>query len=136
LNLLVRNAACYEADEQLMEAHVSIKRYESSSVYSKVTEANGFVFTAGVIPTDLSKDIEGQTAEVLSEIDRLLALAATDKSKVVQASVWLNDMRHRDGMNKAWSAWLGGGNAPARACVEAKVIDPRMLVEISVVAVK
>ena len=115
---------------------MSIKRYESSAVYSKVTEANGFVFTAGIIPTDLSKDIEGQTAEVLAEIDRLLALAATDKSKVVQASVWLNDMRHRDGMNKAWTAWLGGGNAPARACVEAKVIDPRMLVEIAVTAVK
>ena len=115
---------------------MSIKRHESSAVYSKVTEANGFVFTAGIIPTDLSKDIEGQTAEVLAEIDRLLGVAGTDKSKVVQASVWLHDMRHRDGMNKAWGAWLGGANAPARACVEAKVIDPRMLVEISVVAVK
>jgi enamine deaminase RidA (YjgF/YER057c/UK114 family) len=119
-----------------MEAHVPVTRYESSAVYSKVTEANGFVFTAGVIPTDLSRDVEGQTTEVLAEIDRLLGLAGTDKSKVVQATVWLNDIRHRDGMNKAWSAWLGGKNAPARACVEAKVIDPRMLVEISVVAVK
>jgi enamine deaminase RidA (YjgF/YER057c/UK114 family) len=120
----------------LWEAHVSITRHESSAVYSKVTEANGFVFTAGVIPTDLSRDVEGQTAEVLAEIDRLLALAGSDKSKVVQATVWLNDIRHRDGMNKAWGAWLGGKNAPARSCVEAKVIDPRMLVEIAVVAVK
>ncbi|HEY8194056.1 MAG TPA: RidA family protein [Hyphomicrobium sp.] len=115
---------------------MTVKRYESSAVYSKATEANGFVFTAGVIPTDLSRDVEGQTAEVLAEIDRLLALAGTDKSKVVQATVWLNDIRNRDGMNKSWSAWLGGKDAPARACVEAKVIDPRMLVEISVVAVK
>ena len=115
---------------------MSVKRFESSAIYSKVTEANGFVFTAGVIPTDLSRDVEGQTAEVLTEIDRLLSLAGTDKSKVVQATVWLNDIRHRDGMNKAWGAWLGGKDSPARACVEAKVIDPRMLVEISVVAVK
>ena len=115
---------------------MTVQRYESSAVYSKVTEANGFVFTAGVIPTDLSRDVEGQTAEVLTEIDRLLALAGTDKSKIVQATVWLNDIRNRDGMNKAWGAWLGGKDAPARACVEAKVIDPRMLVEISVIAVK
>ncbi len=132
----MRAVACYEAPVQTWEAQVPVTRYESSAVYSKVTEANGFVFTAGVIPTDLSRDVEGQTAEVLAEIDRLLALAGTDKSKVVQATVWLNDIRHRDGMNKAWSAWLGGKDAPARACVEAKVIDPRMLVEISVVAVK
>jgi len=115
---------------------MSIKRHESSPVYSKVTEANGLVFTAGVIPTDLAKDCEGQTQEVLTEIDRLLALCGTDKSKVVQATVWLNDIRHRDAMSKAWGAWLGGKDAPARACVEAKLIDPRMLVEISVVAAK
>ncbi len=113
-----------------------IERFETSAVYSKVTQANGWVFTAGVIPTDLTRDCEGQTAEVLAEIDRLLALAGTSKAHVVQATVWLNDIRHRDAMNKAWSAWLGGKDAPARACVEAKLIDPRMLVEISVVAAK
>ena len=115
---------------------MSVTRHESSAVYSKVTEAGGLVFTAGVIPTDLSRDCEGQTVEVLAEIDRLLALCGTSKAKVAQATVWLNDIRHRDAMNKAWSAWLGGKDAPARACVEAKLIDPRMLVEISVVAAK
>ncbi len=113
-----------------------IARHESTAVYSKATEVNGMVFTAGVIPADLAGDCEAQTAEVLKEIDRILALCGTDKSKVVQATVWLNDIRHRDAMNKAWSAWLGGRDAPARACVEAKLIDPRMLVEISVIAVK
>ena len=63
---------------------MTVTRYETSPVYSKVTEANGFLFTAGVIPTDLSKDVEGQTAEVLAEIDRLLALAGTSKAKIVQ----------------------------------------------------
>lgn len=115
---------------------MSIKRHESTAVYSKATEANGFVFTAGVIPTELGRDCEGQTAEVLAEIDRLLALAGTTKANVVQATVWLNDIRHREAMNKVWSAWLDGKNAPARATVEGKLIDPRMIVEISVVAAK
>ena len=114
----------------------TITRHESNPVYSKVAEANGFVFTAGVIPTDLSRDIKGQTAEVLAEIDRLLALAGSDKSKAVSANIWLADMRLREAMNEAWNAWTGGKNVPTRATVEAKLADPRMLVEIALVAAK
>lgn len=114
-----------------------IVRHESNKVYSKVVEANGVVTTAGIIPSDLAADAKAQTAEVLAEIDRLLALCGTDKSKVVSATIWLADIRHREAMNEAWTPWVGGeANAPVRACVEAKLVDPRMLVEIQVVAVK
>jgi enamine deaminase RidA (YjgF/YER057c/UK114 family) len=115
---------------------MQIVRHESSAIYSKVVEANGFVFTAGIVPADLSRDAKGQTEEVLREIDRLLELCGTGKSKIVMANVWLSDIRNREGANEAWSAWLGGKNTPARATVEAKLVDPRMLVEIGVVAVK
>ncbi len=116
---------------------MSISRHESNAVYSKVVEAKGQVFTAGIVPADLSRDVKGQTAEVLAEIDRLLKLCGTDKSKVVSATIWLADIRHREAMNEPWTAWVGGAaNAPVRACVEAKLVDPRMLVEIAVVAVK
>lgn len=115
----------------------AIARHDATKVYAKVTEANGLIFTAGVIPTDLSKDVKGQTTEVLTEISRLLKLCGADQSRLVSATIWLNDIRHREAMNEAWIAWLGGeANAPARACVEAKLIDPRMLVEIAVVAAK
>lgn len=116
---------------------MGITRHESSNVYSKVVEANGLVFTAGIVPADLAKDVKGQTSEVLGEIDRLLKLVGTDKSKIVSATIWLSDIRLRDAMNEAWISWLGGpGNAPVRACVEAKLVDPRMQVEIAVVAAK
>lgn len=115
---------------------MSITRHESNPVYSKVVEANGTVYTAGIVPADLARDVKGQTAEVLAEIDRLLKLCGTDKSKVVSATIWLADIRHREAMNEPWTAWLGGKNAPVRACVEAKLVDPKMLVEIAVVAVK
>ena len=116
---------------------MTITRHESNKVYSKVVQAGGTVYTAGIIPTDLSRDAKGQTAEVLAEIDRLLALCGTSKVNVVSANIWLNDIRHREAMNEAWIAWVGGeANAPVRACVEAKLVDPRMLVEIAVVAVK
>lgn len=113
-----------------------ITRHEPSTLYSKVVEANGLVFTAGVVPTKLDADVAGQAAEVLAEIDRLLALCGTDKSKVVSATIWVTDIRNREPMNNSWNAWTGGQNLPTRACIEAKLADPRMLVEIAVVAAK
>ena len=116
---------------------MSVTRFEANKVYSKVTEANGFVFTAGIVPSNLAGDIKAQTQEVLAEIDRLLKLCKTDKSKAVSATIWLTDIRNREAMNEVWTPWVGGeANAPVRACVEARLVDPRMLVEIAVVAVR
>ena len=115
---------------------MTIKRHEPSKIYSKVVEANGFVFTAGITPGDASQDVKGQTQQVLKEIDRLLKLCGTDKTKVVSATIWVPDIRLRESMNEAWNAWTGGENLPGRACIEAKLADPRLLVEIAVVAAK
>ncbi|KAB2917096.1 MAG: RidA family protein [Hyphomicrobiaceae bacterium] len=115
---------------------MTIKRHEPSKIYSKAVEANSFVFTAGIVADDTAQDVKGQTQQILKEIDRLLKLAGTDKSKVVSATIWLADIRTRDAMNEAWSAWTTGQNLPGRACIEAKLADPRMLVEIAVVAAK
>lgn len=113
-----------------------ITRHEPSAILSDVVEANGFVFTAGVVADDPSSDIKGQTEQALKEIDRLLGLCGTDKSKIVSATIWVTDIRNRERMNEVWSAWTGGKNLPARACVEAKLADPRLLVEIAVIAAK
>jgi enamine deaminase RidA (YjgF/YER057c/UK114 family) len=115
---------------------MTIKRHEASKIYSKVVEANGFVFTAGVVADDPSQDAKGQTRQILKEIDRLLKLGGTDKSKLVSATIWVTDIRLREPLNEAWIAWTEGQNLPGRACVEAKLADPRMLVEIAVVAAK
>ena len=115
---------------------MTIKRHEPSKLYSKVVEANAFVFTAGITAEDSKQDAKGQAQQILKEIDRLLGLCGTDKSKVVSATIWVADIRHRDTMNEAWNAWTGGQNLPGRACIEAKLADPRLLVEIAVVAAK
>ena len=89
-----------------------------------------------MVAKDLAKDVKGQTQEVLAEIDRLLAKCGSHKSKVLQAQIWVTDIRNRAPMNEAWTAWVDPRNLPARACVEAKLADPRALVEIMVVAAK
>jgi len=113
-----------------------ITRHEQKGILSRVVEANGFVFTAGVTADDSSQDATGQARQILKEIDRLLKLCGTDKTKVISATIWVSDIRHRDKMNIAWNEWTGGQNLPGRACVEAKLADPALLVEIGVVAAK
>jgi enamine deaminase RidA (YjgF/YER057c/UK114 family) len=118
------------------EDSMTITRHEPSTILSEVVEANGFVFTAGVVADDLEQDVKGQTQQILAEIDRLLKLAGADKTKVVSATIWVADIRTREAMNEAWTAWTGGKNLPGRACIEAKLANPRALVEIAVVAAK
>jgi enamine deaminase RidA (YjgF/YER057c/UK114 family) len=113
-----------------------ITRTDPGPVLAKAVEYHGFVYLQGCTASDLSKDITGQTTEVLAQIDTLLELHGTDKTRLLQAQIWVKDIRDRDAMNKVWTAWLPAGGAPARACVQANMADPRHLVEIMVTACK
>ncbi len=113
-----------------------IVRTEPNAVLAKAVEYHGFVYVQGVTAADLSKDITGQTEEVLNGIDEILETHGTDKTRLLQAQIWLKDIRDREAMNKVWSAWLPRGGAPARACVQAHMADPRHLVEIMVTTCK
>src|SRR5436305_11989054 len=115
---------------------MSVTRHDSSGILSQAVEHGNTAYLAGVVAKGLDKDIKGQTKEVLDEIDRLLAKCGSHKSKVLQAQIWVSDIRNRPAMNEVWMAWADGRNLPARACVEAKLADPRALVEIMVVAAK
>ena len=113
-----------------------IIRTEPNRILAKAVEFHGFVYLQGCTATDLGKDIRGQTEEVLAAIDALLEVHGTDKTRLLQALIWLKDIRDRDAMNEIWSAWLAKDGAPARACVQATMADPRHLVEIMVTACK
>jgi enamine deaminase RidA (YjgF/YER057c/UK114 family) len=113
-----------------------IIRRESKGILSSAVEYGDTVYLAGITADDQSKDAKGQAAEILATIDRLLAACGSNKSKVLTATIWVSDIRNRATMNEAWTAWTEGKNLPARACVEAKMADPRCLVEIMVVAGK
>lgn len=115
---------------------MSITRFDATSILSNAVQHGDTVYLAGVVAKDLGKDVKGQTREVLEEIDRLLAKCGSDKSKILSATIWVTDIRNRAPMNEAWSAWVDAKNLPARACVEAKLADPRALVEIMVIAAR
>ena len=115
---------------------MTIARHDQTAILSQAVEHGDTVYLAGVLAKDLSKDIKGQTKEVLDEIDRLLAKCGSNKSKVMQCHIWVTDIRNRAPMNEVWTEWVDKNNLPARACVEARLADPKALVEIMVIAGK
>lgn len=113
---------------------MSIQRLRIEQRYSEIVIHNGTVYLAGQLADDYAGDIREQTRQTLANIDRFLAEAGSDKAQILSVTIYLKDMADYAGMNLEWDAWVAAGAAPARACVEAKLYDPRVLVEMTVVA--
>lgn len=113
-----------------------ITRTDPNKVLSKAVEYHGFVYLAGITARDNSKGIKEQTADILAQIDALLETHGTDKTRLLQAIIWVKDIRDREAMNEVWCPWLPEGGAPVRACVASDMADARCLVEIMVTACK
>ena len=114
----------------------SIKRHISGPVHSRIVEYGGLVYVAGTTADERGAGCKAQTEEVLRKIDGFLAQAGSDKSRLLQATVWLADIGEKEQMDAAWKAWVDPDNKPARACVEARLGTPDTRVEIMVVAAK
>jgi enamine deaminase RidA (YjgF/YER057c/UK114 family) len=111
-----------------------IKRLGLGKRLSMATIHGGVVYLAGQVPDNLSVGIEAQAAEVLAKIDALLKEAGTDKSSILSATVWLPNIAEFAAFNTVWDAWVPQGATPARACVEARLANPSIKVEIAVIA--
>ena len=112
----------------------TIKRVNVAKRLSDMAVFNNVAYLAGQVADDISQDVTGQTAQVLATIDKLLAEAGTDKSRILMAQIFVANMKEFDGMNKAWDAWVADGNAPPRATIEARLASPDYKVEIVVTA--
>ena len=113
-----------------------IIRTEPGAILSKAVEYHGFVYLPGITARDTSKDIKGQTADVLAQIDAMLEHHGTDKTRLLQAIIWVKDIKERGAMNEVWTPWLPKDGAPVRACVQSEMAAPAVLVEIMVTACK
>jgi enamine deaminase RidA (YjgF/YER057c/UK114 family) len=119
---------------------MSVTRIEKTTgpgpIMSRCVVKGDMVFVAGLTATDRSADITGQTQQIVDKIDNFLAQAGTDKSKLLQANLWITDMANFGAMNAVWNAWVDPENPPVRACVRADLAVPELLVEIMVTAYK
>ena len=110
-----------------------IKRIETGARMSQAVIHNGIVYLAGQVgkPGD---SVTAQTAEVLAQIDRLLAECGSDKTRILSAQIWLASMGDFAEMNAVWDGWAPQGHTPARATGESALATPDYKVEIIVVA--
>lgn len=115
---------------------MSIQRLKVGTRLCQAVVHGDTVYLAGIVADHPVPDAAAQTGQILDQIDKLLAEAGTDKSKLLTATIWLSDVRYYDEMNSVWDKWVVPGNPPARACVESKLAAPKYMVEIRVVAAK
>jgi enamine deaminase RidA (YjgF/YER057c/UK114 family) len=110
-----------------------ITRLDKGPRMSQSVIHNGMVYLAGQVGRP-DGDVQAQTRDILARIEDLLGQSGSDKSRILSANIWLTDMNDFGAMNEVWDAWVDPANPPARACVEAKLASPELLVEVMVIA--
>ncbi|TKA96992.1 RidA family protein [Cereibacter changlensis] len=110
-----------------------ITRIGTGPRMSEAVVYNGVAYLAGQVgnPGDSVAD---QTRTCLAEVDRILAEAGTDKTRIISTQIWLADISTFAEMNAVWDEWVPQGHTPARATGESKLAAPEYKVEVIVVA--
>jgi enamine deaminase RidA (YjgF/YER057c/UK114 family) len=112
-----------------------IKRVGVAARYSDLVIHGETAYFSGYVPeTTVGLSVSEQTKDILAQIDQSLAEIGSDKSRLLQATIWLADIASFDEMNAVWDSWVIPGQAPARMCVESKLADPDYALEIRVIA--
>lgn len=112
---------------------MQIDRLDVGEIMSQAVVHGDTVYLAGQVSSD-ADDVAGQTQAVLAKIDGLLARVGVQKTRILSATIYLADISTFEEMNDVWKKWVPVGATPARTTLEAKLVRPEFLVEITVVA--
>lgn len=112
------------------------------ATFSHATEADGWVFLTGQMPTwpgdpdrALPEGIVDQTNRVMENLKLVLAGLELGLEHVVQARAYLTEFeRDYDAMNQTYQRHFEPGKLPARTCVGVTALAVGALVEIDMVA--
>ncbi|PLX92193.1 MAG: hypothetical protein C0619_06595 [Desulfuromonas sp.] len=115
---------------------MEITRYQTKERMSRAVVHGETIYLCGQVAKDDTADIKGQTATTLEKIEDLLTSVDSGKDRLLSVTIYLADMTLFKEMNEVWDAWVTPGQAPARACVQAAMARPELLVEMSVIAAR
>jgi len=108
--------------------------------YSQAVRIGGLVFTAGQIPLDpatgtmVSKSIEAQTRQVLSNVSAVLEAAGSGLDRLVKMTVFMTDLGQFAEMNAVYAEFFPDA-PPARSAVEVSALPLGAMIEMEAVAV-
>jgi enamine deaminase RidA (YjgF/YER057c/UK114 family) len=100
----------------------------------EVVEYNGVLYFGGVVAEDLSRDMAGQTADVLVQVDRLLALHGSNRKRILSALIFVPDLALKPAMNEVWKQYFAPEDLPARATIGIADLGPGVLLEMTLTA--
>ncbi|WP_417721096.1 RidA family protein [Salipiger sp.] len=109
-----------------------IERIDTGPRMSRIVKHNGVAYLCGQVGDGAT--VTEQTRDCLSRVDALLERAGSSRGQILQAVIWLADMADFAEMNAVWDAWVPEGEAPARACGEARLARGDLKVEIIITA--
>lgn len=113
----------------------TIERIDQTPRMSRIVKHKGTVYLCGQVATTRDGDITTQTAETLDKIENLLQQAGSGRDKIVSVTIYLRDIsRDFTAMNAVYDAWVADVGKPARACIQAQMASPELLVEMTVIA--
>lgn len=107
--------------------------------YSHAVRAGDLLFVSGQVPLHpdtgdvVGSDITAQTAQALSNLDKVLAHVGLKKTAIAKATVFLTNYDDFAEFNKAYAAYMGE-HRPARTTVEVGRLPKNVLVEIDIIA--
>ncbi len=111
----------------------SIQRFGVTRRWSDIVVHNSTAYFVEV-PDDSSVDARSQIKQVLDQTDRRLQSIGSDKSKLLQVTLYLPLPEDLAILNEIWDAWIPDGHAPSRACIHAQLASPDYRIEMIVVA--
>ena len=143
---------CRPSDEEVrrlvrdeMQSAASRETITNSAVigpYSPAVRVGKFLFVSGQIAIDpatgqlVSGGIEVETRQVLDNVMRILHSQGYDSSHVVNATVYVRDMKQYVTINTIYAGYFRQMNYPARVAVEVSALPKGANIEIAVIAYK
>ncbi|MGR3911893.1 MAG: Rid family detoxifying hydrolase [Candidatus Rhabdochlamydia sp.] len=108
--------------------------------YSQAILSKGFLFISGQIPINPvsgqveSTTIEGQTRQVLANLEAILKAADLSFDHVVKSEIYLKDLSHFSVVNALYAECFKGEIKPARQTMQVARLPLDALIEISCIA--
>ncbi|MBN2223997.1 MAG: reactive intermediate/imine deaminase [Deltaproteobacteria bacterium] len=122
-----------------MKTCIEVTGLPKAGPYSHAVRMGGLIFVSGNVAFDpdtgkaVKGDIPQATKVILSNIERTLAAAGSDLSKVVKTTIFLTDMGTFSQMNEVYGK-VFADNPPARSTVGVKELPGGYDIEIEVIA--
>jgi len=108
--------------------------------YSQGIDSGSLIFSSGQLPINpadgtMPSDPAAQAKQCMENLKAVLEAAGSGLSKVVKATIFLQNLEHFSAVNEVYAGFFSGV-FPARSCVQVARLPKDALVEIEAIALK